>query len=88
MMNFYDMDEKDINQECSIRREENNNLYSMAYMDIDKTLHALRPILEYRKKVCEQLTRATDENHIETLKELLIYSEHMINRLIGIYKFQ
>jgi len=69
----------------AIRIGEVNSLHVAAFMDIDKTTDALKPILEYRKKASEQLLRTTNESQIKALKQLLIHAEDMINKVLGIY---
>ena len=69
----------------AIRIGKVNSLHVAAFMDIDKTTDALKPILEYRKKASEQLLRTTNESQIKALKQLLIHAEDMINKVLGIY---
>jgi mevalonate kinase len=62
-----------------------NSLHVAAHMDIGKTAESLKPILEYKKEVANQILQCSHEKTCEQLAQLINHADDMIKKVLGVY---
>jgi len=70
----------------SIRAEKINLLHLSAFMDVEKTTEALKPILELKKEASMRMLQCEDENSMIEISNAIVYADEMIISLLGIMK--
>ena len=73
------------NASMATRIGELNSLHVAAYMDIEKTTQSLNNILAYKKELALTMLQCSDEEQMKILAEVIIYSDDMIRRVLGMY---